>query len=384
MSFAPKDNHEAQVQFALERGVPAYIGVLGSMKLSFPSRVFDMAHCSRCLIPWSGSNGMYMMEVDRVLRPGGYWVLSGPPIGWKIHYKGWQRTKDDLRSEQRKIEQFAELLCWKKISEKDGIAIWRKRLNDKSCPRKQDNSKVAKCELTSESDVWYKKMEACITPLPEVKSVSEVAGGELEPFPQRLNAVPPRIARGFVPGFSVQTYQEDNKLWQKHVNAYKKTNDLLDTGRYRNIMDMNAGLGSFAAVLESPKLWVMNVVPFIADTSTLGVIYERGLIGMYHDWCEGFSTYPRTYDLIHANGVFSLYQNKCKFEDILLEMDRILRPEGAVIIRDTVDALVKVEKIANAMRWETRLADHEGGPRVPEKILFAVKQYWTADSKSRR
>ncbi|KAE8796656.1 putative methyltransferase PMT2 [Hordeum vulgare] len=108
------------------------------------------------------------------------------------------------------------------------------------------------------------------------------------------------------------------------------------------------------------KLWVMNVVPFIADTNTLGVIYERGLIGMYHDWCEGFSTYPRTYDLIHANGVFSLYQNKCKFEDILLEMDRILRPEGAVIIRDTVDALVKVEKIANAMRWETTLADHEG------------------------
>ncbi|KAM3278595.1 hypothetical protein ACQJBY_046089 [Aegilops geniculata] len=56
ISFAPKDNHEAQVQFALERGVPAYIGVLGSMKLSFPSRVFDMAHCSRCLIPWSGSS----------------------------------------------------------------------------------------------------------------------------------------------------------------------------------------------------------------------------------------------------------------------------------------------------------------------------------------
>lgn len=65
-------------------------------------------------------------------------------------------------------------------------------------------------------------------------------------------------------------------------------------------------------------------------------------------------------------------------------MDRILRPEGAVIIRDTIDALVKVEKVANAMRWETTLADHEGGPRVPEKILFAVKQYWTADSKSRR
>jgi hypothetical protein len=130
----------------------------------------------------------------------------------------------------------------------------------------------------------YKKMAVCITPLPDVNSVAEVAGGQLEPFPKRLNAVPPRIALGFVPGSSVQSYKEDNKLWQKHVMAYKKTNKLLDTGRYRNIMDMNAGLGSFAAALESPKLWVMNVVPTIADTSTLGVIYERGLIGMYHDW----------------------------------------------------------------------------------------------------
>jgi len=26
--------------------------------------------------------------------------------------------------------------------------------------------------------------------------------------------------------------------------------------------------------------------------------------------CEGFSTYPRTYDLIHSNAIFSLYQNK--------------------------------------------------------------------------
>lgn len=52
MSFAPKDTHEAQVQFALERGVPAMIGILASNRLPYPSRAFDMAHCSRCLIPW--------------------------------------------------------------------------------------------------------------------------------------------------------------------------------------------------------------------------------------------------------------------------------------------------------------------------------------------
>ncbi|QHO01579.1 putative methyltransferase [Arachis hypogaea] len=162
----------------------------------------------------------------------------------------------------------------------------------------------------------------------------------------------------------------------------KKINRLLDTGRYRNIMDMNAGLGSFAAAIQSPKLWVMNVMPTTAEKSTLEVIYERGLIGIYHDWCKAFSTYPRTYDLIHANGLFSLYKDKCNAEDILLEMDRILRPEGAVIFRDEVDTLIKVKKIVAGMRWDTKMVDHEDGPLVPKKILIAVKQYWVVDGNS--
>jgi len=68
---------------------------------------------------------------------------------------------------------------------------------------------------------------------------------------------------------------------------------------------------------------------------------------------------------------------RCNFEDILLEMDRILRPEGAVIIRDAVDVLVEVKKIMAGMRWDSRMVDHEDGPLVSEKILVAVKQYWT-------
>lgn len=62
MSFAPRDSHEAQVQFALERGVPAVIGVLGTIHLPYPSRAFDMAQCSRCLISWT-SNGVSYLEL---------------------------------------------------------------------------------------------------------------------------------------------------------------------------------------------------------------------------------------------------------------------------------------------------------------------------------
>lgn len=121
-------------------------------------------------------------------------------------------------------------------------------------------------------------MESCVTPYPETRE------REWKPFPERLNVVPSRISSGSVPGLSAETYHEDNTSWKKHVNAYGRVNKLIGTDRYRNIMDMNAGLGSFAAAIESPKLWVMNVMPTIAERDTLGVIYERGLIGIYHDW----------------------------------------------------------------------------------------------------
>lgn len=69
-------------------------------------------------------------------------------------------------------------------------------------------------------------------------------------------------------------------------------------------------------------------------------------------------------------------QCRCSAEDILLEMDRILRPEGTVILRDNVDVISEVRKIVKGMRWNTEMVDHEDGPLVFEKILFAVKRYW--------
>lgn len=121
-------------------------------------------------------------------------------------------------------------------------------------------------------------MEVCITRNPTIRPV------QLELFPKRLYAIPPRISTGEVPKLSPDVYHQDSKLWRRHVEAYKRVNKFLGTNRYHNVMDMNAGLGGFGAAMESDKLWVMNVVPTITDLSTLGIIYERGMIGIYHDW----------------------------------------------------------------------------------------------------
>ncbi|XP_008799521.1 probable methyltransferase PMT15 [Phoenix dactylifera] len=382
MSIAPRDSHEAQVQFALERGVPAMIGILASKRLPYPSRAFDMAHCSRCLIPWHQNDGLYLIEIDRILRPGGYWILSGPPINWKRHWKGWQRTREDLSAEQSAIEAVAKSLCWKKLKEVGDIAIWQKPTNHIHCKASRKIIRSPQfCAARNPDAAWYTEMEACITPLPEADSIRDVAGGELKKWPGRLMAVPQRIASGSLDGVTSEMFLQDSELWKKRVEHYKKLVNLGQKGRYRNLLDMNARFGGFAAALADESVWVMNVVPTAANANTLGVIYERGLIGTYQDWCEAMSTYPRTYDLIHADSVFTLYKDRCEMEDILLEMDRILRPESTVIFRDDVDVLVKIKSITDGMRWKSQIADHEDGPLRREKILLAVKDYWTASDQ---
>ncbi|ONM05195.1 putative methyltransferase PMT18 [Zea mays] len=320
MSFAPRDTHEAQVQFALERGVPAIIGVMAKQRLPYPSRAFDMAHCSRCLIPWD-EHGEYSKDI-------------------------FQKPKNHLECANIKKTYKTPHIC------------------------KSDNPDAA----------WYTQMEACVTPLPEVSNQGEVAGGAVEKWPERAFLVPPRIKRGMIPGLDAKKFDEDKKLWEKRVAYYKRTIPIAEN-RYRNVMDMNANMGGFAASLVKYPVWVMNVVPVNSDRDTLGAIYERGFIGTYQDWCEAFSTYPRTYDLLHADNLFSIYQDRCDITGILLEMDRILRPEGTAIIRDTVDVLTKVQAITKRMRWESRIMDHEDGPFNPEKVLMAVKTYWTAEAE---
>ncbi|CAA7400466.1 unnamed protein product [Spirodela intermedia] len=371
LSVAPRDVHEAQVQFALERGLPAMLGVLSTLRLPHPSRSFDMAHCARCLIPWTAHDGLYLLEIDRVLRPGGYWVLSGPPINWKSMYQGWKRTPQDLQAEQAAIDDLARRLCWEKVVEKGPIAVWRKPRNHVLCRKSSQSTKfVPLCEGRDPDAAWYEKMGTCTTPLPIAKATNEVAGGSLKLWPERLWATPPRITSGSLKGITVDAFNHDTKIWEERVSYYNSYISLESSGRFRNIMDMNADLGGFAAALSEYPVWVMNVVPSDAKDDTLGVIFERGLIGTYMDWCEAFSTYPRTYDLIHAAGLLSLYMDRCDILDILLEIDRILRPAGVVIIRDHVDVVAKAKTAADRLNWQSRIVHTQLGPFHAEKILI--------------
>jgi hypothetical protein len=73
-------------------------------------------------------------------------------------------------------------------------------------------------------------------------------------------------------------------MWQQRVDNYWKLfRPKVKQDSIRNIMDMKANFGSFAAALKEKDVWVMNVVPHDGP-STLKIIYDRGLIGSTHDW----------------------------------------------------------------------------------------------------
>lgn len=66
---------------------------------------------------------------------------------------------------------------------------------------------------------------------------------------------------------------------------------------------------------------------------------------------------------------------------MLLDMDRILRAGGALIFRDVVEVVVKIQSIIDGMKWQSKIIDHEDGPLNPHKILVDVKAYWTVEVK---
>ncbi|KAI4354987.1 hypothetical protein L6164_003806 [Bauhinia variegata] len=366
MSFAPRDSHKAQIQFALERGIPAFVAMLGTRRLPFPAYGFDLVHCSRCLIPFTAYNATYFIEVDRLLRPGGYLVISGPPVQWPKQDKEWS----DLQA-------VARALCYELIAVDGSTVIWKKPVGD-SCLPNQNEFGLELCDDSDDpSSAWYIKLKRCVSRSSAVKG--EFSVGMIPKWPERLNAAPPRATRL---KNVVDVFEADTKRWLRRVAYYKNSLELkLGTPAVRNVMDMNALFGGFAAALKSDSVWVMNVVP-ARKPSTIDVIFDRGLIGVYHDWCEPFSTYPRSYDLIHVSSIESLTKDqasgrsRCNLVDLMVEIDRMLRPEGTVVVRDSPEVIDKVARVARAVRWIASIHDKEPESHSKEKILVATKTLW--------
>lgn len=74
---------------------------------------------------------------------------------------------------------------------------------------------------------------------------------------------------------------------------------------------------------------------------------------------------------------------RCEMKYVLLEMDRILRPGGYAIIRESSYFVDPITAIAKGMRWECRKEETEKGGDT-EKILICKKKLWYSSIKGSR
>ncbi|KAI3904050.1 hypothetical protein MKW92_007239 [Papaver armeniacum] len=237
-------------------GLPAMIGSFTTKQLPYPSLSFDMLHCARCGIDWDQKEGIYLVEADRVLRPGGYFVWTSPITNAQRSIRNKEKQK-----KWAFIQSFAENLCWEMLSQQDETVVWKK---------------------TSKKDCYSSRKSG-----PSICSM----GHDVE----SPHCVHP------------EEFSEDLLNWNSAVSEItdhpKRPGDEDPSPPYnmlRNVLDMNARFGGLnSALLEAGKTaWVMNVIP-TSGPNHLPLILDRGLVGVLHDWCEAFPTYPRTYDMVH-------------------------------------------------------------------------------------
>ncbi|XP_068315152.1 probable methyltransferase PMT26 [Pyrus communis] len=369
MSLAPKDEHEAQVQFALERGIPAISAVMGTKRLPFPGKVFDVVHCARCRVPWHIEGGKLLLELNRVLRPGGFFVWSATPI--------YQKLAEDVEI-WKSMKELTKAICWELLSiSKDtingvGIAIYKKPTSNE-CYEKRSQNEPPICTTSDEPNAaWNVPLQACMHKVPV--DATERGSEWPEQWPSRLDKTPYWLLNSQVGVYgkpAPEDFTADNEHWKRVVTKSYLNGMGINWTSVRNVMDMRAVYGGFAAAVKDLKIWVMNVVS-VDSPDTLPIIYERGLFGMYHDWCESFSTYPRSYDLIHSDHLFSKLKKRCNLVAVVAEVDRILRPEGTLIVRDEVETINELENMVRSMQWEVRMTyskDKEG-------LLCVKKSMW--------
>ncbi|KAL6493104.1 hypothetical protein OROGR_032863 [Orobanche gracilis] len=354
LTLGLKDDLVDLAQIALERGFPAVVSPFANRRLPFPSGVFDAIHCGECSVPWHSNGGKLILEMNRILRPGGYFILS---------------TKHNSIEAEEVFSKLTASICWNILADKTDeisdilVKIYQKpETNNIYELRRRKDPPLCK-ENENPDAAWYVPLKTCLHTIPEA---IEQRGTEWpSEWPKRLHTFPDWMNNR-------EKLIADSAHWKAILNNSYLIGLGIEWSRIRNVMDMKAINGGFAAALSDQKVWVMNVVPVHAP-DTLPIIFERGLVGVYHDWCESFGSYPRSYDLLHADHLFSRLKNRCKQAVVIVvEMDRILRPGGWAIVRDRLEILNPLEEILRSLHWEIRMTFAQNS----EGMLCAQKTMW--------
>ncbi|XP_065632187.1 probable methyltransferase PMT28 [Quercus suber] len=228
LSLGLKDDLVDVAQVALERGFPAIVSPLGTRRLPFPSTAFDAIHCGGCGLSWHSNGGKLLLEMNRILRPGGYFILS---------------TKHESIEEEEAMSRLTASICWNILAHKTeevsevGVKIYQKpESNGIYELRRKKNPPLCK-ENENPDAAWHVPIKTCLHTIP---SAIEQHGTEWpEEWPKRLDTYPDWLN-------DKERVIEDTKHWKAIVDKSYLTGVGIDWSNIRNVMDMKAIYGGYA------------------------------------------------------------------------------------------------------------------------------------------
>ncbi|KAL3699958.1 hypothetical protein R1sor_017980 [Riccia sorocarpa] len=323
----------ACIRSTLYNGSPALlVTLLDASRL--PAHSFDLIRSDECGGDWRLGAGEYISELSRLVRPDGYYM--GRFIG-----NGVEEWTDGLKK-----------LNWTLVDRSRDYFVWRK---------KDESGGVNGLVGVLSSRTSYPS-ESSFKGIKVTQYNQELLGAGATHIPRTLSK--PILV------------DADIGVWRRRVAHYGELLGKRVFGQVRNVLDMTVGRGSFAAALmDYHPVWVLSVVPKSGE-NYLEDLYSRGLLGLQHDWSEALPTPPRSYDLVHSSWTFSHSGRALEIVDMVLEVDRVLRPGGVAIFRDTADAAGKLKLLSGYVRWRV-LHEYQGETEHTDYVLIVQKEMST-------
>jgi Putative S-adenosyl-L-methionine-dependent methyltransferase len=165
--------HQLSVAQKCCKGHPYELGVWYSTRRISCVDLLSI-HCTKSISSFI-SDGILLREVDRLLRPNGYFVYSAPPAYRKD--KNFPEIWD-------KLVNITTSMCWELIAKQVQTAIWVKPDNNSCRKKNAERNIVSICNsgVDDSGPSWKVPLQNCVR-----LSGDESNYQKLPPRPERLN-----------------------------------------------------------------------------------------------------------------------------------------------------------------------------------------------------
>ena len=131
-----------------------------------------------------------------------------------------------------------------------------------------------------------------------------------------------------------------------------------------NLLTPTHGLTIYSIPVSSSGILHRGTITIICNLLTLQVCMA---------FCWGFYRVGMTRDC-----AFFLLYFRCDIIDVAVEMDRILRPGGWLLVQDTIEIIDKLSPVLHSLHWSTTL--YQGQFLVGKKDFWRPTWWWPIQS----